>query len=191
MNKKQKGFSLLELAIVVLIIRILAAAALPRLFSAIDDAKEVSIQSVAGGFSSAVLGARTQWESQSRPTVNVTGEKYNAIDYDGIEFWLTRSKTSSGSETGFRDGYPIGLKSGGSSYSDAVTDETCIDLMENLLQSAPSVGTVSEANSDKYLQYSAQADKAGSGCIYIQLEQNTAHQFVYDIKTGRVTVTLN
>ncbi len=191
MNNKQLGFSLLELIIVIVIIGILAAIALPKMLNTVDDAKEVSIQSIAGGFSSGVLATRTQWEAQSRPTVTVGGEQYNAVDYDGVEFWLTRSKTSSGLSTGFRDGYPIGLRTDSSSYSETVTVQSCIDLMENLLQQAPSVGTVAEAESDPEIKYSAQADSANSSCIYVQKEKNSAYQFVYELKTGRVAVTLN
>ncbi|PNI00058.1 prepilin-type N-terminal cleavage/methylation domain-containing protein [Vibrio diazotrophicus] len=191
MNNKQLGFSLLELIIVIVIIGLLAVASLPKMFGVIDDAKEVSIQSIASGFSSGVMAARTQWEAKSRPTVSEGSEKYNAVDYDGVEFWLTRSKTSSGVETGFRDGYPLDLKSGSNSYSETVTVQSCIDLMENLLQQPPSVGTASEAISEPKLQYSAQADDANSTCTYIQQEQGSAHQFVYELKTGRVAVTLN
>ncbi len=191
MNYKQLGFSLLELIIVIVIIGLLAAASLPKMFGVIDDAKEVSVQSIASGFSSGVMAARTQWEAQSRPSVSMGSEKYNAVDYDGIEFWLTRSKTSSGLDTGFRDGYPMGLKSDGSGYSETVTVQSCIDLMENLLQQSPVVGTTSEAISDPQVQYSAQADDVNSTCTYVQQELGSAHQFVYELKTGRVAVTLN
>ncbi|WP_165312382.1 prepilin-type N-terminal cleavage/methylation domain-containing protein [Vibrio ziniensis] len=184
---RKSGFSLLELVIVVVIIGILAVTALPKLLGSIDDAKQASIQAMASGFASGVMAARTQWEAQSRPTVSIGGEKYNVVEYDGVEFWLTRSKTSSGVSTGLSDGYPIALKSG--VFPDSVSDQMCIDLMENLLHSAPNMGTVSQANSDSSVQYSAQT--GGTSCIYTQQEHNSAYQFVYDIKTGRVAVTLN
>ena len=139
MNKRVLGFSLLELIIVIVIVGLLAVTALPRLLGAIDDAKEASIQGVASGYSSAVMAARTQWETQGRPSLTSGGEKYNVVDYDGVEFWLTRAKTSAGSSTGFSDGYPLALKQ--SFYSETITDQTCVDLMENLLHSSPKVGT--------------------------------------------------
>jgi len=188
MNNRRSGFSLLELIIVIVIIGLLASAALPKMFAVIDDAKQVSIETVASGFSAGVLAARTQWEAKNRPTVTDGGEKYNAVNYDGTEFWLTRATTSSGSETGFRDGYPIRLKNSG--YSETVTDQSCIDLMENLLQQPPRVGTVAEATSNSNIKYAAQADAANSTCRYVQQEKSTAHQFVYELKTGRVAVIL-
>ncbi|PNH94441.1 type II secretion system protein [Vibrio diazotrophicus] len=189
MNKRVPGFSLLELIIVIVIVALLAVTALPRLLGTIDDAREASIQGVASGYSSAVVAARTQWEAQARPSVTSGGEKYNLVDYDGVEFWLTRSKTSAGSSTGFSDGYPLALRQ--SVYSETITDQTCVDLMENLLHSSPKVGTAAEVSSDVSLQYSAIADNANASCTYIQQEKSSAHQFVYNIKTGRVAVTFN
>ncbi|MFV0449123.1 MAG: type II secretion system protein [Vibrio sp.] len=187
MKKTLSGFSLLELVMVIVIIALLAVTALPRFVSTIDDAKQASIQGIASGFSSGVMAARTQWEAGNRPSVTIGGEKYNAVNYDGVEFWLTRATNSSGSNTGFRDGFPIALK--GEMFPDAISDQSCIDLMENLLHSSPKVATVSEANSDSSVQYSAQA--SDNSCLYIQQEKSTAHQFVYDITTGRVAVNFN
>lgn len=62
--------------------------------------------------------------------------------------------------------------------------------MENLLQNPPKVGAISDVTSDSNYKYSAQANSGDATCTYIQLEGSTEHQFVYEIKTGRVTVTL-
>lgn len=181
MKKMQQGFSLVELVIVIVVVGLLAVAALPRFLDVTDEAKKASIEGVAGGFATGVLSARAQWEAKARPTVN----QYPAINYDGVEFWLTSSATD-----GYRDGYPLGLNTDNSSYPTTITDQACIDLMENLLQNPPQVGTSAQvANSSNY-KYVARADASAVTCTYQQNERGSQHQFVYEIKTGRVTVTL-
>ncbi|WP_039948927.1 prepilin-type N-terminal cleavage/methylation domain-containing protein [Vibrio ichthyoenteri] len=190
MNNKQTGFSLVELVVVIVVVGLLAVAALPRFLDVTDEAKKASIEGVAGGFATGVLSARAQWEAEARPSVTKNGEKQNYVNYDGVDFWLTRSESADGTETGFRDGYPITVKDGNASFPTDVSESTCILLMENLLQNPPQVDTVDNAKDNKNIKYSAQAGDGGSSCIYIQQEGGTAHQFEYEIKTGRVTVTL-
>ncbi|KOO06146.1 prepilin-type N-terminal cleavage/methylation domain-containing protein [Vibrio hepatarius] len=190
MLRKQTGFSLVELVVVIVVVGLLAVAALPRFLDVTDEAKKASIEGVAGGFATGVLSARAQWEAEARPSVTLNGEKYNTVDYDGVDFWLTRSKDSSDSDTGFRDGYPYALNEDNTSYPTSLTDQACIDLMDNLLQNPPSVDTVANAANNKNVKYSAQANTGASTCTYVQQEGGSKHQFVYEIETGRVTVTL-
>ncbi|MDN3608291.1 prepilin-type N-terminal cleavage/methylation domain-containing protein [Vibrio ostreicida] len=190
MVSKQTGFSLVELIVVIVVVGLLAVAALPRFLDVTDEAKKASIEGVAGGFATGVLSARAQWEAEARPSVSVSTETYNTVNYDGVSFWLTRSKDSSNADTGFRDGYPFGLNTDNSSFPASLTDQICIDMMENLLQNPPNVDTTVNATTNSNAKYSAQADDANATCTYIQKEGGTGHQFVYEVQTGRVTVTL-
>lgn len=190
MFKKHSGFSLVELVVVIVVVGLLAVAALPRFLDVTDEAKKASVEGVAGGFATGVLSARAQWEAEARPSTTINTEKYNTVDYDGVDFWLTRSKNSNGTDTGFRDGYPYAINDDDTSYPTSLTDQACIDLMDNLLQNPPSVGTVDDAKNSKNIKYSAQADNGASTCTYVQQEGSSEHQFVYEIETGRVTVTL-
>ncbi|EKO3993020.1 prepilin-type N-terminal cleavage/methylation domain-containing protein [Vibrio fluvialis] len=190
MYKKQSGFSLVELVIVIVVVGLLAVAALPRFLDVTDEAKKASIEGVAGGYATGVLSARAQWEARGRTTATIGSERYNTVNYDGVDFWLSRSVDSSGTDTDFRDGYPFALNSDNTNFPSSLSDQDCIDLMENLLQNPPSVDTVSNASSNSNVKYSAQADSSNWTCTYVQLEGKTAHQFMYEVKTGRVTVTL-
>ncbi|WP_367988070.1 prepilin-type N-terminal cleavage/methylation domain-containing protein [Vibrio sp. NTOU-M3] len=189
MYSRQSGFSLVELVVVIVVVGLLAVAALPRFLDVTDEAKKASIEGVAGGYATGVLSARAQWEAEARPTRIISGEKYNTVNYDGVDFWLTRSKDSNGSNTDFRDGYPLGLDTGGA-FPSGLTEQACVDLMNNLLQNPPKVGTQTEADQDSDIKYAAVANTGAATCTYIQQEGGSAHQFVYEAKTGRVTVSL-
>ena len=58
---RQNGFTLVELVIVIVILGLLAAVALPRFINITTDARRASLSGVAGGLRSAVALARAQY----------------------------------------------------------------------------------------------------------------------------------
>ncbi|MGL4938733.1 pilin, partial [Shewanella sp.] len=71
MKTKQNGFSLIELVIVIVILGLLAATAIPRFLNVTDDAEDASVDGVAGGLSTAVSFVRSQWEVDGRQNSSV------------------------------------------------------------------------------------------------------------------------
>ncbi|MEZ8989133.1 prepilin-type N-terminal cleavage/methylation domain-containing protein [Vibrio breoganii] len=190
--KRNAGFSLVELVIVIVVLGLLAVAALPRFLDVTDKAKEASVEGVAGGFATAVLSARAQWEAEQRPRALPNNKNSNYVDYDGSYFQLTSSEDDSG----LRDGYPIAYFGDDTAPTGAsptvLTEAECVQLFENLLQNPPKVGTETEADSDTTIKYSAQL--FGDNCRYTQRGSNqsaSAHYFDYDASNGSVQVTLN
>ncbi len=189
--KKNSGFSLVELVIVIVVLGLLAVAALPRFLNVTDEARIASIEGVAGGYATAVLSARAQWEAHVRPNIGGSASNSNYVDYDGDYFWLTSSKASSAAT--FRDGYPIQFigetEPTSGTAPTTLTEADCINLMQYLMQNPP---TVSGAGADT--TYIAEVLSPDVGCKYTQNSGPAGagqHFFEYNAQKGSVTVTIN
>ena len=146
--KKQQGFTLIELVIVVIILGFLGAAAVPRLLNVTDDARDASVEGVAGGFASAVGLVRAEWELAGRPAGNIN------IDYDGIALDVTDN------------GYPAG-NSNENTASD-MDAQACQFVFQSMFQSAPT--TVLAGSTDYQGERYVVRFSGGNECQYVLAE---------------------
>ncbi|WP_085298417.1 type II secretion system protein [Cognaticolwellia mytili] len=146
--KKQSGFTLIELVIVVVILGFLAVTAIPKFIDLTDQAKQANIEGMAGGFATAVSLVRAQWEAEGRPK-DTNGK--NAVDYDGTTLFLT--KESNTTTLKIRPGYITGIADNGDSLA-GLTATDCIDIWQSILQQPPRLtNVISTLNSNAYMDY--------------------------------------
>ena len=186
---KQQGFTLIELIAVVVILGFLAANAIPKFMNATDDAKEASVEGVAGGISSAVGLVRAQWELTGRAlTLNLGGSTSNAasVIMDNTTIWVNSF------------GYPFAAGNTPSSITPTVA--TCESTFDNILQNSPSSTSVNTAINNRYFVSLATLDGQVS-CIYHLMDSldkstgsvgvptvSTGQGFYYAPSTGKVIV---
>lgn len=75
-KRKQAGFTIIELVVVILLLGILTATALPRFMDVTDEAHEAVVDAVAGGFATGTALFRAQWVAEGQPTDSLVSE-YN------------------------------------------------------------------------------------------------------------------
>lgn len=198
--KKQSGFTLIELVIVVVILGFLAVTAIPKFLDLTDQAKQANIEGMAGGFATGISLVRAQWEAEGRPS---NASSQNQVTYDGTLLFLTKEGT------GIRPGYVTGLSDNGDTLAGLAADD-CIDIWNNILQQPPGItSNVATLNSDDTLDYLA--SKSGTGasslCHYYLKETlardgsgaftspgnatNVGNSFVYRPSDSSVVVYIN
>ena len=92
MKMKQAGFTLIELVVVITILGILAAFALPRFANVESQARIASINGLAGGMRAAVALAHSQWLVDGATAGSVTIQM-EGVNVDLVDGWPDASTT--------------------------------------------------------------------------------------------------
>ncbi|MCM0610895.1 prepilin-type N-terminal cleavage/methylation domain-containing protein [Marinobacter sediminum] len=165
--QKQRGFTLIELVVVIAILAILAAFALPRFAQLSEQAHQSSIRASAGALSAGVALVKAQWVSNgitgSVAAVNGFGNDDVAVNAEG---WATSTNSITGSPN----------------------ENRCVQVWQGLLQSnAPTISTATaaDANADYW------ASVTGDVCEYEYQLDGQGSTIDYDTSNGEIVTTIN
>lgn len=155
--KSYKGFTLIELVVVIAILGIIAAVALPRFMNATKDAHRAAVEGAGGALASAVVLVRAQWEVNrskgvATPNTDVAGFGDGTVDVNS-------------------DGWPLG--------TNGALD--CVGLWSALLQgSAPKVASAAGTGIDYVVSNS------GTDCVYTYQADDRNDRITYHSGDGTV-----
>lgn len=157
---KNRGFTLIELVIVIVLLGILAATALPKFANLTDQARTAAVQGVAGALGSAVSIAHSQWLASGQPAT---------IILEGTTFAMTA------------EGWPEGAPTVGTSGTS--TAAKCQEVFANILSNPPASASGTCTGSCEYL-----VSTTSPVCTYTA-QQGSGAVINYDITTGAVTIS--
>lgn len=169
--KKTQGFTLIELVVVISILAILAAFALPRFAQLSDQAHQSNIRATTGALAAGIALTKTQWVSNglTAATTDVQGFGNDDVDVSA-------------------DGWPTSV--GADNTSANMNIARCREVWLGVLQSnAP---TVAGGNADYVVTVQADADgDPGQDCVFTYQADGQNSFITYDADTGDVTNTIN
>lgn len=132
MNSRQSGFTLVELIVVIIILAILGAVALPKFIDVSEKAQISAVKGAAGALGAGVALFHAQWVANGHTTSE-----------DDVEGFGGAGATLSVDSNA--NGYPVGTDD--SNTLSAVAD--CVAIWENVLQAGyPSVDTATTNRPD-------------------------------------------
>ena len=176
MNNNQ-GFTLIELVVVILILGILAAVALPRFISVSQEAHRAEVKATGGGLASAILLVRAQYEVNRNGGNGGCGTPVNCqIDVQG--FGNNNVDVNA-------NGWPVATGATDKpAATTAMSASTCNEVFRSVLHwSAPTVGTREGAD---YL-----TTASGTVCTFTYQPDNENNAITYDAGNGDVYSTVN
>ena len=170
-NRSAGGFTLIELIVVIVILGILSATALPRFIDLSSDAHRAKVAAVAGAFSAAASLAHAAWASKGHTSyiANLAGYMDGSVDFNA-------------------SGYPVEtIFTPAMTLPELIDSSSCVSIWRAILNTSDSIGTAASGNN-----WQATGNAGAQTCTYTYLTDTSAtRRFVYSANTGAVAISSN
>lgn len=179
-KSRQTGFTFIELVVVVILIGLLAAAALPRFLDLTEDAQRSSLEGVAGGFAAGIAMAHAQWKAKGNSTpAAVDAANKTFVNLDGKVIYMNENGWPANSDPALESSI------GGTSAIE------CLEVWSSVFQSAPSATIDSNQRANNRYFVRTLNVNGDTACRYelIINQSSTAaatHYIDYLLATGEV-----
>ena len=176
MQRKQTGFTIIELVVVIILLGILAATALPRFMDVGDEAHTAVVEGVLGSLQTGVSLYHAQWIAEGEPAANTQINEFNNLRANAA-------------------GFPYGTANNSGGTSTVTTSADCEAVFDGILQAgAPSSSSVAAVGNVAGSLTDFTLVQAAPNCRMFYTAQNnqvgqTVPELVYDSALGVVTQT--
>lgn len=176
MHRASSGFTIIELVVVIILLGILAATALPRFMNVDSEAHAAVVEGVQGGMQTGISLYHAQWVAEQQPAANTQINEFNDL------------RTNA-------NGFPYGTANRSGTGSNVTTSADCAAIFTGVLQAgAPTIRSVAAPANVVGSTTDFTAVVNGVNCSYYYTGQdNTAGSVVplltYTSTTGLLTAT--
>ncbi len=176
MHRTNTGFTIIELVVVIILLGILAATALPRFMNVDTEAHAAVVEGVHGGMQTGISLYHAQWVAEQQPNPNTQIAEFNNL------------RTNA-------NGFPYGTANRTATGSNVTTSADCAAVFNGVLQAgAPTVTSVAAAANVIGSNSDFTAVVNGVNCNYYYTGENsTAGSVVpllqYTSTTGLLSAT--